>query len=192
MIEPSFAETTLTALLERTASSSPVPGAGPAAATTCALAAALVEMVSRVELRKDPGAGVDARAERAAELREAALTLAERDMEAYAAVLAATRTRGEPGHAAALGEALSAAADPPAAILEAACEVARLAAEAYEQTRGAVRGEAVTAAILAEASARAAAGIIALNLGGRQQDGRLHRARELAAAAAADLARVER
>ncbi len=189
-----FAETTLAALLERTGSSSPVPGAGPAAATTCALAAALVEMVSRVSLRKvgEGDAAVEARAARAAELREAALTLAERDMEAYTAVLAASRTRGEPGHAAELGEALSAAADPPAAILELASEVARLAAEAHLQARGAVRGEAVAAAILAEASARACVSIIVLNLGGRGDDPRLARARELAAAAAEQLARMER
>ena len=189
-----LAETTLTALLEQTASSAPVPGAGPASATTCALAAALVEMVSRVSLTKDPGdpAGIAARAARAAELRDLAVTLAERDMEAYAAVLAAARTRGEPGHAGALSEALSAAADPPAAILETASEVTRLAAEAFADADGAVRGEAVTAAILAEACARACVRIIALNLGGRRDDPRLDRARELAAAASAELARVER
>ena len=113
-------------------------------------------------------------------------------MEAYAAVLAAARTRGEPGHAGALSEALSAAADPPAAILETASEVTRLAAEAFADADGAVRGEAVTAAILAEACARACVRIIALNLGGDVMTPRLDRARELAAAASAELARVER
>jgi formiminotetrahydrofolate cyclodeaminase len=151
-------------------------------------------MVSRVSLAKEPSdpAGIETRAARAAELRDLAVTLAERDMEAYRAVLATARTRGEHGHAAALSEALSAAADPPAAILEAAAEVTRLAAGAFAAARGAVRGEAVTAAILAEACVRACLRIIALNLGRRADDPRLQRARELAAAAAEDLASMER
>lgn len=151
-------------------------------------------MVSRVSLGKEPSdpSGIEARAARAAELRVLAITLAERDMEAYRAVLATAGTRGEPGHAAALSQALSAAADPPAAILETASEVTRLAAEAFAAARGAVRGEAVTAAILAEACVRACVRIIALNLGGRAEDPRLERARELATAASEDLARMER
>ena len=76
---------TLAELLERVAGREPAPGAGPAAAWACALAAALVEMVSAVTLRAQPDepAAVIARGERAAAARTAALDLAELDVAAY-------------------------------------------------------------------------------------------------------------
>jgi formiminotetrahydrofolate cyclodeaminase len=182
----------LAALLERVASSDPAPGAGPTAAWTCALAAALVEMVSAVALRKQPQAAgaVEARRRRAAELRATALALAERDIAAYRDVLDVARRRGEAGHAQRLRDALGAAADPPIAIVEAAAEVTRLAADAAGEARGGIRGEAITAAVLAEAVARAAVSIAELNLAGVPEDPRLGRVRALAQAARADRDRV--
>lgn len=187
-----MADSSLAALLERVASSAPAPGAGPTAAWTCALAAALVEMVSAVTLRKEPQAAgaVEARRERAAQLRASALALADRDIAAYREVLAVGRLRGEAGHAQRLRDALGAATDPPVAIVEAAAEVTRLAADAAGDARGGVRGEAITAAVLAEAVARAGVSIVELNLAGAPQDPRLGRVRALAQAARADRDRV--
>ena len=95
-----LADTPLAQLLDRVASAQPVPGAGPAAAWTCALAAALLEMVSATALRGDGG---DPRAlerrDRASALRARALELADADVAAYGAVLAVRRERDEPGDA---------------------------------------------------------------------------------------------
>jgi formiminotetrahydrofolate cyclodeaminase len=180
-----LAQTPLRELLERIASSEPVPGAGPSAAWTCALAAALVEMVCAVSLRKEPSAALEARRERAAVLRADSCALAERDMAVYGEVLAARRRRGEQGGGERLQQALAAAADPPLAIAEAAAEVTGLAAEAYADARGAVRGEALTAAVLAEAVGRACAALVPLTRGGAPSDPRRARAAALLSAAAA-------
>jgi len=187
-----LADSSLAALLERVASSDPAPGAGPTAAWTCALAAALVEMVSAVALRKQPqdADAIDARRLRAVALRSDALALAERDIAAYRDVLAVARRRGEAGHPQRLRDALGAAADPPIAIVEVAAEVTRLAADAAGQARGGIRGEAITAAVLAEAVARAGVSIAELNLAGAPEDPRLGRVRALAQAARADRDRV--
>jgi len=177
------------ALLERVASSDPVPGAGPAAAWTCALAAALVEMVCAVMTQReaDEDAARADRGERAAAIRSTAIALAGRDMDAYREVLA-VRSSGDMSlrHA-----ALAAAADPPLAIAQAAAELTALAAEAFAGERGGLRGEAATAAVLAEAATRAAAAIVNFNLAGDPGDPRRARAGELVAQAAAQLARIE-
>jgi formiminotetrahydrofolate cyclodeaminase len=149
-------------------------------------------MVSAVALRKEP-ADSDAaarRRDRAATLRALALELADGDVAAYSQVLAVLRRRGESGHGERLVAALSLAADPPLAIAETAGEVAQLAAEAAEEASGAVKGEALTAAILAEAVVRACAPLVDMNLGSAPQDPRRARAHELAEAARADLARA--
>ena len=159
------------------ASSDPVPGAGPAAAWTCALAAALVEMVCAVMARRegDQDAARAGHGERAAAIRAAALELAGRDMDAYREVLAA-RSSADAGLRRA---ALAAAADPPLEIAAAAAELTALAAEAFAAARGGVRGEAATAAVLAEAATRAAAAIVSFNLAGDPGDPRRVRASEL-------------
>jgi methenyltetrahydrofolate cyclohydrolase len=187
-----LSESTLGALVERVASSDPAPGAGPSAAWTCALAAALVEMVSAVALRKDPpdAAVAERRRDRAAALRASALDLADEDVTAYTAVLGVLARRAEPGHGARLRAALSAAADPPLAIVEIAAELTGLAADAAAEARGGVRGEALTAAILAEAVVRAGLPLVDLNLASAPDDPRRARVRQLAEAARDDLSRA--
>jgi formiminotetrahydrofolate cyclodeaminase len=184
------AERPLCELLERVAATAPAPGAGSAAGWTCALAAALLEMVVATELRREPGdaPGARRRRDRAATLRARALELADTDVRAYRAVLEVRRERDLPGHAARLAKALSAAAEPPLAIAEVAAEVTRLAADAGRRARGGVRGEAIAAAVLGEASAAACVALVELNLGGAPEDGRIERVRGLARAAAADRA----
>ncbi|MGZ6260258.1 MAG: cyclodeaminase/cyclohydrolase family protein, partial [Candidatus Limnocylindrales bacterium] len=109
-----FADLTLSEIVDAVASRQPTPGAGPSLAWTCALAAALVEMVTAVMLNKEPDdpAAVTARHARAGVLRAAALSLADLDAEAYRAVLAVQRRRDEPGHPQRLRQALADAADP--------------------------------------------------------------------------------
>ena len=187
-----LADSSYAALLERVAANDPAPGAGPSAACTCALAAALVEMVSGVALAKgsDGASATEQRRDRAAELRAEALDLADRDMAAYTEVLAVLRRRSEPGHGERLRAALSGAADPPMAVVEIAAELTRLAADAAAEARGAVKGEAMTAAILAEATVRAGLPLVDLNLASAPDDPRRARVRELAEAAGGDLGRA--
>ena len=107
-----LAAAALADLIDRLAADDPAPGAGPAAAWACAMAAALVEMVTAVELRREPAdpAAVRARGERAASLRARALALADLDVAAYTRVLDVLARRDEPGHGGRLREALADAA----------------------------------------------------------------------------------
>ena len=155
---------------------------GPSAAWTCALAAALVEMVCAVSLRKEPqdASAVEARRERAAELRASALALAELDIAAYREVLAVARRRGEAGHVGRPPRGARGGCGPPGRDRRAGRRVTRLAAEAAEDARGGIRGEAITAAVLGEAVARAGVSIVELNLAAAPEDPRLARVRERA------------
>jgi methenyltetrahydrofolate cyclohydrolase len=187
-----FADRSLAELVASVAARDPTPGAGPSLAWTCALAAALVEMVSAVSLRQDPSSpdGIEARRERAHALRLTALSLADLDAAAYGEVLAVQRRREEPGHAQRLRRALADAAEPLVRITETAREVAELAAGAVADARGGVRGEAMTALMLAEGVARAGVPLVELNLAGDARDPRRGVVREAAAAAGDVLART--
>jgi formiminotetrahydrofolate cyclodeaminase len=188
----SLSNLSLADIVERVASTHPAPGAGPSAAWTCALAAGLVEMVSGVELNHapdDPDA-VRRRRDRAAVLRAEALALADQDVAAYTEVIEVRRHRGEPHHSSRLRAALSDAADPPVAIVEAAAELTGLAADAVRDAHGSVRGEAFAATTLAEATVRMGVPLVDLNLGGAPDDPRRARVLELAEGARADLERA--
>jgi formiminotetrahydrofolate cyclodeaminase len=189
---PDFAELPLAEVVASVASREPTPGAGPSLAWTCALAAGLVEMTSAVMLRKDPESppAVEARRDRARALREAAMSLADRDAAAYREVLAAQRRRDEPGHPQRVRQALADAADPLVQIVQTGREVSELAVAAVDDARGAVRGEAITALVLAESVARAGVLLVELNLASAPEDPRRASAREAAAAATAGLQRT--
>lgn len=189
---PEFADLPLSQIVESLAARDPTPGAGPTLAWTCALAAALVEMVSAVTLRKEPESpdAIEARRDRAHALRAAALALADEDAAAYRQVLAVQRRRDEPGHPRRLRQALADAADPLVRIIETAREVSELAAGAAEDARGGVRGEAMTAVVLAESVARGGVPLVELNLAGDPQDPRRAQVRETAGRAADALERT--
>ncbi len=180
-----FADLPLNAIVESVAARDPTPGAGPSLAWTCALAAALVEMVSAVTLRKEPESpdAIKARRDRARALWTTALALADRDAAAYRDVVAVQRRRDEPGHPQRLRQALADAADPLVLIIDTAREVAELAVHAIADARGGVRGEAITALVLAESVARGGVPLVELNLAGDPQDPRRAQTREAAAAA---------
>ena len=187
-----FADLPLSGIVDSVASLRPTPGAGPSLAWTCALAAALVEMVSGVMLNKEPDdpKALAARRERARGLRVTALSLADLDAEAYRAVLAVQRRSDEPGHPQRLRQALADAADPLVRIVQTARAVSELATAAVADARGGVRGEAVTALVLAESVCRGGVPLVELNLAGAPDDPRRALVREAATAASIDLQRT--
>jgi formiminotetrahydrofolate cyclodeaminase len=175
-----FSSQTVDDLLATVAAETSAPGGGSVAAVVTAFAAALVAMAARFSREHwEDAAGVVAQAET---LRQKVLPLADEDAEAYETVLEALRLPPDIGpdrRDEALGAALSRAADVPLAIAEAALDVATLAAELAERGNPNLRGDAATAALLAEAAVRATANLVEINLGTREGDDRLKRAREL-------------
>jgi formiminotetrahydrofolate cyclodeaminase len=175
-----FSSQTVDELLDTVAAETSAPGGGSVAAVVTAFAAALVAMVARFSTEEwEDAAGVVAQAEA---LRARALPLADEDARAYESVLVARRlpTELEPeARDAALGRALSRAADVPLAIAESALDVACLAAEVAERGNPNLRGDAAAAALLAEATVRATANLVEINLAMREDDERIARAREV-------------
>ena len=164
-----LADRPLAALLDVVAAPDPAPGGGSSSAIATALAAALLEMSASIErAREQPpeevGAEVPARA---AELRAEALELADRDLSSYAPVLEALRLPADhPERPERLEAALSEASQTPVAIAEAAAEAAALGARVTAAAHPAIRGDALTGVLVAEAAAVAAAALVEINLGG--------------------------
>ena len=141
--------------LDRLAARSPTPGGGGAAAVTGAMAAGLVAMAARFSVTQLPGAGE--LAVRADDLRRRAAELADIDARAYQAVLDAP-----PGQR---REALLGAAEVPLEISTIGAQVAEMAGLVAEAGNPNLRGDAVTGALLAAASARSAACLVDINVG---------------------------
>jgi methenyltetrahydrofolate cyclohydrolase len=176
-------EEPLADLLGRIADERPTPGGGSVAALTVAMAASLVEMVARSSEGWDERAGVAAQASC---LRARVGPLAPLDAEAYEAALDAfARPADGRDRDAELGRKLGRAAEVPLRVAEAAADVAELAALAAEAGDHRRRPDAVAAALLSGAAARAAAHLVAVNLAALPGDDRVERAEAAAAAAAA-------
>ena len=117
----SMAEQTLTDFLAGLAAPTPAPGGGAAAAVSGATAAALVEMVAGLSLKKSPD-GADAAPQQRtvaqmATIRSELLTLADDDANAYDAFIHAMRLpKSEEQEREARGRAMSAAAERAAAV----------------------------------------------------------------------------
>jgi formiminotetrahydrofolate cyclodeaminase len=193
--------------LDALSATTPDPGGGAAAALAVSLAAGLCVMTAGLSGRHLPAA--ERMAAQARLLRDRAAPLAQADAEAYQAVLATLQAQrkdaaaGPPKTAAGLPPASATPAGPPpmpdqppqvAAALSAACavpmevaeigaEVAALAAALATGGNPNVRGDAITAALLAAAGSRAAAALVRINLAGTRGDGRPARAQQLAAEA---------
>ncbi len=164
--------------LDRLASADSAPAGGSAAAVAVAMGAGLVAKAARLAHEWPPASDV---VERAEALRSRLATLALADADAYAKVMEALRLPPDsPSRAEDVAGALSGAADVPLAVAEAAAELALLAALVAQEGNVRLRGDAVVAAELAEAGARGAAELVAVNLGGRD-DPRVRRAKELVA-----------
>ncbi|MGZ8706165.1 MAG: cyclodeaminase/cyclohydrolase family protein [Gaiellaceae bacterium] len=163
--------------LDRIASAEPAPAGGSVAAVAVAMAAGLVAMAARLAHEWPKASEV---VERAEALRSRLATLALADEDAYAKVIEALRLPpASPSRAAEVAAALSGAADVPLAVAEAAAEVAMLATLVAQEGNDRLRGDAAVAAELAEAGARGAAELVAINLAGRD-DPRARRAKDLA------------
>jgi methenyltetrahydrofolate cyclohydrolase len=175
-----FSSQSVTELCDTVAAETSAPGGGSVAAIAAALAASLVAMAARFSKEQwEDAAGAVPQAEA---LRARLLHLADDDSHAYENVLLALRMPKEVDEEvrdAAIGDALSRAADVPIAIAEAALDVAQLACELAERGNQNLHGDAAAAAFLAEAAVRASANLVEINLATREGDERLERAREL-------------
>jgi formiminotetrahydrofolate cyclodeaminase len=184
---PDYLGLPLGRFLELVASREPAPGGGASAAVTVALAAALSSMSARFST----GHLVEAPAltERAEQLRSEVMPLARADAAAYGRVLESYRGQREgdkEGRRRKIREALSEAASVPLAVAEIGAELVGIAVRLVREGNPNLRGDAVVAALLAEAGVRAAAKLVEINVAaGGTDNGRLARASELVADAAA-------
>lgn len=153
----------------------PGPGGGSAAALSVALAASLCVMSASLSSRHLPAAERVVAQARA--LRERVEPLAQADADGYREVLA---SRPGPDRAAALSRACAV----PMEVAASAARAADIAATLASDGNPSVRGDAITAALLAAAGARAAAALVEINLAGTAGDDRRAHAAALAGEAA--------
>jgi methenyltetrahydrofolate cyclohydrolase len=146
-------------LLDDLAARTPAPGGGAAAALTCAMAAALVEMATSFASAQ----GLESVHQRAHTIREQVSGLAHADGRAYGVVLEALRMEAGEERSQRLDEAVSGAIGVPMLVLELASEVAVLAADVAETGNRNLEGDALAGSLLAEAAARSAATLAQLN-----------------------------
>jgi methenyltetrahydrofolate cyclohydrolase len=143
-------------LLDAVAEPTPAPGGGSSVGIACALAAALVEMAAGI------GATGDADAARA--LRARALELAERELSSYAPVLEARRLPADdPARPARIAAALEEASAAPRELAAVAAELVALAQRVGAEVSPAVRGDAETGRLLAEAAGSCAELLVETN-----------------------------
>lgn len=156
----SFLDQTLTAFLDQAAARQPAPGGGSAAALTVALAAGLTAMAARFSA---PQVGdSEELAVQADQLRHRAAALVDEDARAYQAAL--DTRRGRAAGSSTAREAAQHAAIVPLQICELAGQSATLAARLATDGNPNLRGDAITAALLAEAAARSAASLVRINV----------------------------
>jgi methenyltetrahydrofolate cyclohydrolase len=186
----SFLDEPVRGFLDQLAARTPTPGGGGAAAVTGAMAAGLVAMAARFSATQLPGAGE--LADQADKLRLMAAQLADTDARAYTAVLDAGRQSSDDGQRRErTREALLGAAQVPLEIAGIGARVAALAVRVAEDGNPNLRGDAVTGALLAAASARSAACLVDINvrLGGLDP-GLSRRAAQAAADASAAVSMI--
>lgn len=148
------------------------PDGGASAAITVAVAAELCTMAAR--LSADHLAAASELAEQSERARRRVSPLAQADAVAYGGVIAARREGRS------VQDALSEAADVPLAVAEIGAEVSGIAFWLAQDGNPNLRGDALTATLLAEAGTRAAAALAEMNLSAAGTfDDRLKRANEL-------------
>jgi formiminotetrahydrofolate cyclodeaminase len=172
-------EKSLATFFDDVAAKTSAPGGGAVAAVVVSLAAALAGMVARFS-EKQLGAEAGELARQADEVRETAGPLAQEDAEAYASYLEAVRRpEDDPERDAALAQATDRSADVPLRIAESGASVIALADDLGERGNRMLSGDAFAARELARAAARTAANLVVVNLGNRNDDERVRRAREI-------------
>jgi methenyltetrahydrofolate cyclohydrolase len=165
VFETTFQEASLSEFLDRVASSEPAPGGGAVAAVAAALAAGLVSMAGRFSTDHlgDAGAVVN----EADALRLNALALADRDAAAYAAVseaYALAKDVDADGRRRQIRAALEGATQVPLEITRVATRTAVLASRLAQRGNQNLKGDALTAGLLATAAARGAATLVEINV----------------------------
>lgn len=147
--------------LDDVAARRPAPGAGAVAALTVAAAAGLTAMTARFS---DRLAGAESACGRAEALRQRATRLADADAKAYGDVLAAYRAARHDGNGGGrVRETLTAATEIPLAIVDCARQVADIGVPLATGGNPSLRGDAITAVMLAEAAAVSAAHLVRIN-----------------------------
>jgi formiminotetrahydrofolate cyclodeaminase len=167
----------VSALLDGLASDQPVPAGGSASAAVVAVGAALLEKVARLSAKHWPTAG--AALEEAHALRLRAEELVDADAHAYMSLVEALRAaRSLRGSARerSVKPAREATVDVPLAIVRLGAETVELAGKLANHGNPNLRADAMVAATLAAAAARACAMLIAVNLSGARGDSRLKEA----------------
>ena len=160
---PDYLGLTVADYLDQVGAATAAPGAGAVSATAVALAAGLAAMAAGLSRRQLPEA--EELAARMRGLQDRAKPLAQRDAAAYGEVLAAHRRQpGDPQRPTAVREALSRAADVPLEIAAVGVAVLDVAADVGRRGNPNLRGDALTACLLAQAAVRAAAALVELNL----------------------------
>jgi methenyltetrahydrofolate cyclohydrolase len=171
--------------LQLLAARTPAPGGGGAAAMTVAMAAGLAAMAARFSDAQLPDA--EALANQADQLRHQAAGLVDSDARAYTCVLEAFALPrdGPPGERdQRIRDALVRAAEIPQEMTQIAAQVAGMAARLAAAGNPNLRGDSVSAALLAEAAARSAASLVDINVAlGALSSDLSHRAAENVAAA---------
>lgn len=150
--------------LDHLAARTPAPGGGGAVALTAALAAGLVAMAARFSHQQFPGAGEVA--DQADRLRHRAARLVDEDAHAYRAVLDAYALPrdDEDQRGLRVREALHGAALIPLETTRTAARIAGLASEVATACNPNLRGDLITAALLAESAAASAASLVDINV----------------------------
>jgi formiminotetrahydrofolate cyclodeaminase len=182
----SYLELPVGEFLDALAAGTPAPGGGAAAALVVAQSAALCAMSARLSTRQIAGERVQQLISDAERIDRAAASLMDLDAQAYQGVIEATRAAkaaapGTPGTAEATAAALSHAAEVPLRVVELGVQSASLARELAANGNQALRGDAKTAGLLAQAGGRAAAALVRINLASAPADERLARLDELLA-----------
>jgi formiminotetrahydrofolate cyclodeaminase len=201
-------ELTVGAFGAETASDSPAPGGGSAAALAGSIGAALVAMVCRLSLDREDVVATDeelsAALEESERLRRRLLELVDEDTAAFNAIMDAVRMpkadeAQRSARSAALAQAKLGAAAPPLETLTAARETLTLAASLAGRANASVASDLGVAVQLARAAAEGALLNVAINVSTlppgdevdryrRESRAEIEAARASAAAAAATIA----
>jgi len=182
----SFLDLTVADWLDELAGPRAAPGGGSALAMTVSHAAAVTAMAARVS--GDPGLAAQAQA-----LRARAAPLAQLDADTYEEALAvrdAARDLKLEQRDWEIGQAFARAAEPPLEIARVAVDVAELAAQLATAGSPVIRADAIAAATIAAAAARACVTMVEVNLTALEGDERVGEVARLAAAAETASARA--
>jgi formiminotetrahydrofolate cyclodeaminase len=191
--QPAYLGLSVADFLDLVSEAQPSPAGGSVAALAVALAGGLCVMAARLSVTQLPDAADLAAA--AGTLRDRAASLIEEDAAAYGRVVSAQRLPREPEspeRRRLIGAALAAAAEVPTELAEIGADLADLAARIAEGGNPNLLGDAVTAALLADAGVRSAAALVTINLKDQPGDDRRERVARAMAGSAASAARARR